>query len=391
MNDEGSHTGKRRFYRNSSVILLLKATGITGCAYVLSLFLVSPFTASISTLFSSSDKSDFCMKDLYMQVANNRPIRNVEDNFVILDIGRCNREEIAELLSTLSLCSPRLVAVDVNFEQAGDNDSILIASLLSLPKLILPLGVASRGDKFTISDRPFFYDSLPNIEYGIINFPSNGKGGTIREYAIDFPMMTGEKLPSLAMAIADEVYPEESRCVRERGESTEIISYHSKEIKIIPYDELIERAEEFTDKIVLVGTTSEASDLYSIPLQKGVSGVQIHGYALSTILHGEYLREMPKTIDTVIAIILCFLMVLGAAGIRGGIRGLVIRIAQLAALYFLVRMGYGLLVDRSTVADFSQSILMITFGLLVVDVWNGVDALIGMILKFIKKKKTKKI
>ncbi len=363
------------------IILILKAAGITALAYLLSQLLISPYTASLSALFSSNDKTDFKVSDLFMQVADNRPVRVMEDNLVMVDVGRSGREEIADILFTLAECEPRLVGLDINFEYPGDNDSILIEALSALPSLVLPLGLNQDGDKFVISERPFFYESYPQFRYGAINFPTSAEGETVREFPIQFALENGDTLPSLVVAMAETVAPQRIRQLRESGDETRIISYHSKELKTIPFEEIIDHAEEFKDKVVLVGTTSETSDIHSIPLRRGVSGLEIHAYALSTLLQGENLKKMPQAVDTVVAILLCFFIVLGAIGIKNGVRGLVVRIAQLSALYFLVRIGYGLLVDKDTVADFSQSILMITFGLLSVDVWNGTAALISLINK----------
>lgn len=329
------------------------------------------------------------MSDLYFQVADNRPVRQLEDRIVMLDIGQSNRAEIAEVLSLVSLCDPKAVALDINFELPGEDDQPLLEALGSIPELFLPLGVEMKGDKFEISDRPFFYESLKGPKYGVINFPSSGAGGTIREYATHFPMTDGGELPSLAMAIAKATYPQN---IDDRNFNSQegIIAYQSKELKIIPASDLADRAEELIGKIVIIGTTTEAGDVYATPLRRGISGMEIHAYSLSTILDGTWMRALSPGISNATAIILCYLIVLGAIGIRSGIRGLLIRIAQIASLYFLVRIGYGLLVDHGTVADFSQAILMITFGLLSVDLWNGTVALAGGVGRFVRKRKEAK-
>ncbi|MDE6682517.1 MAG: CHASE2 domain-containing protein, partial [Muribaculaceae bacterium] len=175
------------------------------------------------------------------------------------------------------------------------------------------------------------------------------------------------------------------------GVPTGIIGYHSREIITIPYDELIDRAEELTDKIVLVGTTTEAGDVYSIPLRRGVSGLEIHAYSLSTILDGVELERMPGYIATIVAVVVCFLMVLGAIAIKSGMKGLVLRVAQIVTLYLLVRVGYSLFVDHDIVSDFSQAILMIAFGLFSVDLWNGTASLIDWIKKRITLYKEKRL
>ncbi|MDE6255224.1 MAG: CHASE2 domain-containing protein [Muribaculaceae bacterium] len=370
---------------------MAKSLGITGLAFLLSFLISSPFAATISTLFSSSEKSDFVMSDLFYQIADNRPVRVFDDRMVILDIGNSKREEIAEMLSVVSLCGPKAVAIDVNFELPGESDSLLLESLSSLPALVLPLGVRQEGERFAVADKPFFYDELKDVSYGVVNFPTDHPGATVREYAGSFPMKDGGRLLSFPEAVAKQAGYKADLSEDTRGVPTGIISYHSKEIMTIPFDQLIDRAEELTDKIVLVGTTVEAGDVYSIPLRRGVSGLEIHAYSLSTILDGVELERLPGYIATIIAVVICFLMVLGAVTIKSGMRGLILRIAQVLTLYLLVRVGYSMFVDHNIVSDFSQAILMIAFGLFSVDLWNGTVALIDMIRKKVISHKEKRL
>lgn len=381
-----------RFEKGRSIFITLgKAVGITGLAFLLSFLLSSPVVANISVLFSTSEKSDFVISDLFYQIADSRPVRTLEDRIVILDIGNCNRQEIAELLSVVALCEPKAVALDINFELPGDDDSQLLESLSSLPVLVLPLGVRQEGESFSVSDKPFFYNDLDNVTYGVVNFPTDRAGATVREYAKSFPMTDGGRLMSFPEAVADKAgYPAHTSDA-ETGVDTGIICYHSKEIKTIPYEELEERAEELTDRIVLVGSTSEASDIYNIPLRNKVSGLEIHAYSLSTILDGVEYKRIPGYIATIISVAVCFLIILGAVSIRSLIRGLVLRIAQVLALYVLVRVGYSLFVDHGIVSDFSQAVLMLAFGLFAVDLWNGTEALIVWLICRLRRYREKRL
>ena len=103
------------------------------------------------------------------------------------------------------------------------------------------------------------------------------------------------------------------------------------------------------------------------------------------------LERLPGYIATIIAVVICFLMVLGAVTIKSGMRGLILRIAQVLTLYLLVRVGYSMFVDHNIVSDFSQAILMIAFGLFSVDLWNGTVALIDMIRKKVISHKEKRL
>lgn len=377
--------------KRRGIIPIAKAAGITALAFLMSFLLTSPFTATVAALFSDPEKNDFNMSDLFCQIADDRPVRDFEDRLVILDLENLNRGQIADVLSTLSLCGPSAVAIDINFEQPSDNDSTLILALSSLPEVVLPLGLSQKGDKFEISDKPFFYGDLSNVRYGAVNFPTSGKGATVREYAESFPMTDGSRMPSFPIAAAMAArYKTNVTDAAHDIVPSGLIRYHSKEIPLIRYDELEERAEEVADKIVIAGTTTEAGDIYATPLHNGVSGLEIHSYALSTILDGSHMRRLPPIVADIIAVVFCFLIVWGAVGINWGAKGLILRFAQVAILYLLVWLGYSMLVDRDIVSDFSQPILMVTFGLFAFDLWTGTESVVRWCrAKFIDKKSKK--
>lgn len=363
-----------------------KAAGITLVAFLFSYFLTSPFSASTSALFSSTENKDFEFSDLYAQVADGRPVRKLEDRVVVVDIGNSNREEIAETLEIISLCEPKQVALDINFEYPGEDDNRLLSVLESLPELILPLGVEESGEGFQISDKPFFYGELPNARYGIVNFPTKGSKTAVREFAIDFPLTDGSRLPSLVVAMAEGIDPESVKKLRKAAKETGIISYASREIPVIHHDQLEESAEALIGKTVLVGALTEVGDVYRTPLQSNVHGVMIHASALSTILDREEMVKLPDYVDDIIATVICFFIILLAIGMKSKIKGVTIRLVQVVFAILAVRIGYGMYVDHNIIINFSHTLLMIAFGLFAVDIWSGGEYVYDKISKIIRNR-----
>ncbi|MDE6810966.1 MAG: CHASE2 domain-containing protein [Muribaculaceae bacterium] len=363
--------------------LLLKTLGITTLALALSFCLQAPFTASVSAIFSSPEKSDFTISDVYAQIADGRPVRRLEDRIAVVDIGHGGREEIAEALEILSLCGPKTVGLDINFMDPTADDSRLLDALQAIPEPVLPVGLDADGDRFSISDKPFFYDSLPGMTYGVINLPTATARSNVREYAVRFPVRQ-DTLPSFVVALAAKYDPDVLAVLESRDNDVETIAYHSKEFRIYSIDEIADHAEEFADKIVLIGAMSDADDMHQTPISSYMPGLMIHVSALSTLLDREWYSSMPRYTDYLLAFIICFLIVLATIGIKGGIRGLIVRILQVILAYCAVRIGYSLFVDRHVVCNFSNTLLMIAFGLFAVDIWNGTSALINLIGRKIK-------
>lgn len=120
---------------------LFKVSGITVLAFVLSMLLTTPAAFSITSLFSSPDQEDFAISDFFTRMADHRPVRLMDSDIVLVDIGFTGREEIAEALELLTLCGPRTVALDVLFEEPHEDDSRLLAALAATPSLVLPVGL----------------------------------------------------------------------------------------------------------------------------------------------------------------------------------------------------------------------------------------------------------
>lgn len=374
-----SAINRRLSKRHKISPVFLRAFVATGLGFFMSTLLVEPLSMSTSAIFSSPEKRDFQMSDLFTQIADNRPVRALENRVVIVDIGNGTREDIADALSLISLCGPKAVGVDINFADPGQNDEYLIESLRANPNVILPLGVKqiSGSNNFEIEDKPFFYDQEPDFEYGIVNLPLKVNKGTIREYAIDFKTDEGV-FPSFSVALAEKMDPDAVKRLKERGVETGITSYHSREFITLNLNELEENAEDLNDKIVVLGALEESSDMHATPVKSHVSGVMLHAYAISTVLDGAWFHKVPKIFDYVLAALLCYCIMLVYFGYNSNFRGIVLRIIQAILVFLAVRIGYSLFVDHNVIFDLSYTVLIIAFGLFAADIWKGVEALWGI-------------
>lgn len=372
--------------RTDRFAIIGRALMATVLGLFLSTCLVQPLSMTTSAMFSSPDKRDFQLPDLYAQIADNRPVRKFDDRIVILNIGRSGREEIAQALSILSLCGPKAVGIDVNFAEPSEDDSELIEALNSLPNVVMPLGVSSskKDGVFTIDDKPFFYDECPELKYGVVNLPLNTEKGTVREYAVDFPTNIG-KIPSFVCALAEAADPNAVKALKQKEKETGYTAYHSREYEVLNLDDIENHAEDFADKIVLIGALEDAGDMHATPVQSHVAGVMLHAYSLSTVLDGIWFEKIPKSYDYILAISLCLAIMLIVYGLKNNFKGIVLRIVQASLAYLAVRIGYGLYVDHNVIFDISFTVTIIAFGLFAADIWNSIEAF----WKIISKKLTK--
>ncbi len=365
----------------------------TALALILSLLLAEPFSMSTSSIFSSPEKNDFQMTDMFAQIADQRPVRVLDDRLVIVNIGLADRQKIGEALQLISLCAPRAVALDINFKDTlnAEADNALLEGLAANPGIILPLALADDGRGiFSIAASPFFYDDIkePAVRYGAANLPAKSAKATIREYVVDYKT-DGGKIPSFVTQIAQAYDPVAARKLRDRKENLGVTAYHSREYKIIGIDDIEDNAEQLSDKIVMLGALDDASDMHATPVNAYMAGVLIHAHALSTILDGIWYRRTPPAFDYMIAIVICLVITCLSFTLHAKFKGLILRLLQVLMVIIAVRIGYGIFIDSNILFNFTYTFLIIAFGLFAVDIYNGLEEIVKIINRKISNRKSK--
>lgn len=376
-----SEIKKKSFHKRQKLQkACIKAFIVTVISCFLSYLIVVPLSESLlAKLFSAPETSDFTMSDMFIQFADSRPVRHLDNRIAVVDIGYAGREEITEGLEILAAAEPKVVGLDVNFpDRKGDIDNDLFNSILALSdRIVLPLGLDQKDDKFEINEKPFFYDTPEGkqLSYGVINLPAKSSRASIREFEVDFPLSSGASLPSYVTQMARMGDPEAYSRLLKRGNARETIDYASREFNVIPINELLDRAGELTDKIVLMGSLGDAYDLHSTPLNSYQAGLLIHANSLATVLDGSWYVTASDLIDFALAVILCFLLILAAELIVERGRDIVLRIVQIIIMALSVWIGYNLFLDHHILLDLTYTFFVVGIGLLVLDLWHGINHL----------------
>ncbi len=376
--------------------LILKTLGITFLAFGLSFVLMQPFSFSAASLLSSADGNDFTINDFYNKVADSRHVTTLDSNIVIVDIAACDREGIAEIIETVSLCSPRTVGLDVVFAEPKEHDSRLIEAIKNCPNLVLAVSVEadSAAKTFHIDESSYFTPELENVELAAINFPTGSSNRTIREFKPDYMTAVGKRIPSFALATSRKQSGEIVDSFMKRGNDLEFITYYSRIFKTISPEELADRAEELIDKIVLIGAANDPYDLHVTPVSAAMSGINIHAYTVATILSGRYFYQLHRYTNWAIAFISCFIVIMISLMINIGVKGLIMRIVQVTLLYLTIRLGYYFFIEHNIIINFSYSLMMLTFGLFAGDIWIGMTTIITWIynkINHIRESRTENI
>ena len=354
----------------------VKAVCISLFAFVLSMVLIQPFSASTAALFSSPEKNDFTISDFYNIVADGRDLAHLDDNIVIVNLDNSDRAEIAGLLNMISLCGPKAVGLDVTFEDRREGDSLLLEALAMTPALVQPLNLlpVQGSDSFALGGYSYFY--RPGDDgFASSALPSKYANSTIREFRTVFPTRDAGSLPSFSLALARIADPDAAAELEQRGNKLEIINYHSRRFRCYEPSELLDHAEELAGRVVLLGALHEKGDLHPTPVNSMMAGIFIHANSLATVLDRAYMTSTPRWLQWLFGFLLCYLVVFTHLSLTVRIKGLVLRILQVGLLYATVQIGYYMFLIHNVVMDFSYALLMLTFGIFACDIWNGFAAI----------------
>ena len=75
--------------------------------------------------------------------------------------------------------------------------------------------------------------------------------------------------------------------------------------------------------------------------------------------------------------------------IKPTVKGLITRLLQFLLVYVAMQAGYALFVDRQIVVNFSYILLMLAFGLIATDIWNGLTVILNRLSAYLDQKRHK--
>lgn len=367
---------------------MLYAVIVTLLSLLLSRFLIYDiFSASV---FSSMEKSlDFEITDIYNAIAHKRALAKKSDAIVVVSIDGCSRQRIAQVIEAVDFFEPRVIGLDVLFNDTTDDDG-LVRVIRSCPNLLLPAWI--NGDTLTGS---YFYAEPKCEQLGIVNIEAGSVRDVVRHFQPRF-RAGGQSFDSFAAALARIAAPEAFSQLTQRNRETETIRYSNTDFETLTAAEIVQEtgalqpniAEVLHDKIVLIGNIHDLSDEHLTPA-KAMSGLHIHAYTLQTILDGSYIRQSPVWWNWSLALLLCWMIAFAGFCMKAhNLKGdsLYLRILQFVLICLLVFAGCLRFLHRGIYTDFAPALLMIGFSTFALDIWMGVIDLTGLLGRKLRAK-----
>ncbi|MCM1150936.1 MAG: CHASE2 domain-containing protein [Alistipes sp.] len=360
---------------------ILRLAGMVMMAFGLSFFMIYDLS-SVSFLSPMEKAGDFIVSDFYQFVANGRNVHALEDRIVVVSIDGLSRNEITATLEAVNFCNPRAVGVDLFFNYPQPGDSLLLQALRKTPGLVLPCIIPADGN----TDLPYLYNLFPDSFFGAVNLEISTTQGTVRNFRPFFHTRAEGTVPNFVSLLARHTSHTAYNQLCERLLPQETIYYPNTDFNILSADEVLQNAHLIEGKTVLIGTVADPQDMYRTSIRESMPGVLIHAHALATILQGTYIDRSPVWMGWLIAFALCTLIVaLNSWLVHKEVGALIVRILQFMLLYAIAWTGCQLFTSYRIDIDFTRPLLMVSLGLVAVDVWIGTTSLIQMSKKLLKK------
>lgn len=210
-------------------------------------------------------------------------------DIVLVNIGKLNRQQLAEVIQKVNAGKPKLVAMDVIFiEDSGDVDKPLVVALQNSRNLFLSSKVTPNTD--TLGNETWSYATshpkfLSSATSGISNFVDCGdldyEERTI-SCSYVYSTINGNRLPSLTGAILTSFFPEEySQLISMTNVPSALMwVYNVSDFKVLhPADFSVPKLEvNLKDKIVYFGYLDpERNDgMYTLKLGGGETKEVFH-------------------------------------------------------------------------------------------------------------------
>ncbi|HZI01005.1 MAG TPA: CHASE2 domain-containing protein, partial [Flavisolibacter sp.] len=148
----------RSFYKSYRKYLFNRDTlfSIIGVFIVIGLLALLPLNTSVLNPIKSA-LADFNFNDLAYAKLGKNAKTPMDRRIVLVNIGRARREEIAFMLQRINESRPKVIGLDVRFEEAREpeSDVLLNKTLQSIPNLVM----ASRlnwSNKTGIEEKGYF-------------------------------------------------------------------------------------------------------------------------------------------------------------------------------------------------------------------------------------------
>ena len=260
--------------------------------------LFDPFNAAIN---------DFYMTDVFFEIQNKGSAVHNNDIVIVDMTDLRTRDDIAQTITDIKSCHPKVLGVDIIFERRSFDDMDDAALISAIENGDCPQIFSCKLRDYNNQDSVFkdclysFFQKV-NKEWGYTNYKQERLGGVTRKTSqrqnlndsvvYSFPYL-------LACKYAGRQPIEE--IINERT-----IMYMNVVFDSLKSTEVMQHKEMLKDKLVLLGAKNEEADMHFSPIGKK-SGMEVIAYSILSYLNHDETTKMSEGTSLLLTFILCFI------------------------------------------------------------------------------------
>ncbi len=320
---------------------------------------------------------DFDFNDLSYSKLGKAEHTDIDSNIIIINIGQADREGIALMIEKTASLNPKVMALDVVFDEPKDpaKDSLLSETFKRHKNLVVAVKFQlDSADKYTVT-RNYFKDDAH--QYGYANFPNDEKE-TIR-YFFPFKKSKDTSFSFFSSAILKLYNTVAYKKLLKKGDSKVIVNYsrHTNQYLVVNGEDLMLDnidSSAIEGKIALLAYVNtnphDIEDKKFTPMNEkfagkswpDMNGIVVHANIISMALENNYVKTLPLWANLLIAILVCWLHM--SFFVRYYLEShiwfhLVAKIAQVLSAIFFVWLGIYLFDRYRLKVDMKYSLIVI--------------------------------
>ena len=257
------------------------------------------------------------LTDLFYKVKNVGETAGTRQRVVaIVDMSELqSRADIGRLVGRVVDAGPRVVGVDVMFvgmKSDLEGNLVLDSAVAACADRVVwaekLIDYDERSNHFQSRVRSYFTDMLEadeayvNVEADLLHtVVRNCRSGMWLDEQAD--SAGGARLvPSLPCRLAQKYGADVEPVDQEL-----LVDFSLMDVPVVKWNEVEQRRDELKDRVVLIGAVEDEGDMFVTPLGK-TPGVEMHAYALMTLLNHGHVTYAPRWVSWLAAFVLCYLL-----------------------------------------------------------------------------------
>lgn len=252
---------------------------------------------------------NFSFTDIYYQILMESTEPDTSRVITIVDMTKItNRSDMAQLLQNIETYKPKVVGLDVCFDNEGDDfegNDRLIQVAENYKNIVFSLKMLDwKNDSvgWDTSIHSFFHE-ITDITEGTTNMP-RGLYDSMKRNAPLAERYKGKLYPSFVTQVVNH-YAEKDM-VKNRTEDVNI-NFSPTRFRILKPDEVSSHPEMIENQIVLVGAMYEDADTHWTPIGK-IAGVELMAYAVQSVLFSNEVHCLPTWLLLIVSLIIIFIV-----------------------------------------------------------------------------------